>query len=288
MRTPNRAFTLIELLVVISIIALLIALLLPALQGARESARQVLCLSNQRQMGIVLHTAATDQGDFPTYTYDGQPSLAGTAMTGAGLRNRFGGVTMWQKMLPDFVADGYLTSVQVGYCSEAAARDAVGRTGGISNTGVAWRMDHDYAGTSGNQTLNRNQGDFYYMGPGTVRYHFDHQGSPSGPLVAWLQSLGGTWPGHWGGVHFDGTVRRAYGNAMTPRNALGEGTTGTYLVEGISGKRSPLMMDPFGSLTSQHWVSPFSAPHKAGALGGLDSLQTVLFTDGSAEFWKFK
>jgi prepilin-type N-terminal cleavage/methylation domain-containing protein len=58
----TSAFTLIELLVVISIIALLIAILLPALQKARETARQVKCGSNQRQLmlGIQMYANEND------------------------------------------------------------------------------------------------------------------------------------------------------------------------------------------------------------------------------------
>jgi len=52
-RRRPAGFTLIELLVVISIIALLIALLLPALAQARASANRVICLSQNKQIGLV-------------------------------------------------------------------------------------------------------------------------------------------------------------------------------------------------------------------------------------------
>ncbi|MDQ2687639.1 MAG: DUF1559 domain-containing protein [Armatimonadota bacterium] len=50
----RRGFTLIELLVVIAIIAILAAILFPVFAKAREKARQIACISNEKQVGLAL------------------------------------------------------------------------------------------------------------------------------------------------------------------------------------------------------------------------------------------
>lgn len=109
----RRAFTLVELLVVIGIIALLISILLPVLAKARESAREVRCESNLRQLGIGLQMYCdANKGYLPFDSNSGsksnpidaiptsQLSASLAAANSSGLPLGWSGAELWFNAIP--------------------------------------------------------------------------------------------------------------------------------------------------------------------------------------------
>jgi prepilin-type processing-associated H-X9-DG protein len=103
---------LVELLVVIGIISVLIAILLPALNKARESAKQISCMSNMKQIGMaVMMYVADNRSSFPLWMERDQVN------------------NTWIKAFPDFPVFGtpgirtslhtYLKTDKVWYCPDA-------------------------------------------------------------------------------------------------------------------------------------------------------------------------
>jgi prepilin-type N-terminal cleavage/methylation domain-containing protein/prepilin-type processing-associated H-X9-DG protein len=62
--SPQDGFTLVELLVVIAIIAVIAAVLLPVLNKAKQSAQNITCLNNLRQLQLCWHLYIVDNNDY--------------------------------------------------------------------------------------------------------------------------------------------------------------------------------------------------------------------------------
>ncbi len=145
----SKGFTLIELLVVIAIIAILAAILFPVFAQAREKARQITCVSNEKQIGLAILQYTQDNDEhYPFNQYKDPNGLLhdwgnavypyiknGQSTNGAGaatLYNGEGGV--WS--CPDF------PSLQV---DEYGVNDAI--CPADSNTLVAGSADNLQAST---------------------------------------------------------------------------------------------------------------------------------------------
>jgi prepilin-type N-terminal cleavage/methylation domain-containing protein len=130
LKRRGGGFSLVELLVVIAIVAVLVSMVIPALSGAREVARDALCKSNQRQLGIagvnyrndfgVYLPSFQSQTDDPMINSDGGASTSGRlGSSGQGLLHSGGYIS-----IPLGLYSSSATSSRAG-ALEAARRSTV-------------------------------------------------------------------------------------------------------------------------------------------------------------------
>ncbi len=115
----KSGFTLVEMLVVIAIIAAIMGLLLPAVNSARESARQLQCKNNLKQMGLAFQSHHEANGFWPVsgwgFGWMGDPNKGFS-------RNQPGG---WLYNILPYAENGPLHDLGLG----AGATDADGGLG---------------------------------------------------------------------------------------------------------------------------------------------------------------
>jgi len=101
-------FTLLELLVVISIIMILVSILMPALRTAKESARQIVCSGNQKQVGVAFVNYSTDFNSFFPWAWTNSSDADNRSY--AHLLHNAG---YFSSPLPEYKGSGWATSDEI-------------------------------------------------------------------------------------------------------------------------------------------------------------------------------
>lgn len=251
----RTGFTLIELLVVIAIIAILAAILFPVFAQAREKARQISCLSNEKQLGLAFIQYVQDYNEtFPTSAAWGDgwagevyPYVKSTGVykcpddsSAANLNMPNGG------FIVSYVANRYIVNNGIPAATTGSgASDA--SLNAPSNTIMLYEGE-----TSTDQTTPDNFCD------SSINAGIDQH------------SLAGT------GSHGTGTVATTFGGTLGTPQASG----GNYDTPIDTRRHSALGPVNFGTAPYINTIYPATA----NTNGYTDGSNTYLFTDGHAKF----
>lgn len=105
--TRNQGFSLVELLTVVAITAVLVSILAPTLAGVRGTARTVVCLSNQRQLGVAWSVYADDFASYamPVASDVSGPNLGDTLFWFGGVGDETGIIRAEKGFLAPYLHD---------------------------------------------------------------------------------------------------------------------------------------------------------------------------------------
>ncbi len=150
----NRsAFTLIELLIVIAIISILAAILFPVFASARSRARQTVCLSNLKQLGLVLLQYQADYDDRVT-----PPFGLGTKGHPTKTYWWFGSQDTADQKRPDYTDSPlypYSKNWQLQLCPESPEpKNAANITGELSRLGFGYGINQSVWNSGGPKHIN--------------------------------------------------------------------------------------------------------------------------------------
>jgi len=196
----RSAFTLIELLVVIAIISILAAILFPVFANVREKARETVCVSNMRQIGLGLRAYIQDYDEtMPIFDMYNQKLPAPTTATHHGVEDEI---------------DPYIKSAQLFRCPDDQGGPASGGLSYFEKYGSSYRFGHTVfsikVGTTGtcadnsceddapvSETASVNVTDSQFVVPAETRMMRDEMFPWFGPSGAHMADYGyySTTPG---------------------------------------------------------------------------------------------
>ena len=154
MRRSVTGFSLIELLIVIAIISILSAILFPVFARARAKARQTVCLSNQKQIGmaVVMYLQDYDERLF----FYSSPYTPSESRTGAVIYEPMAlhAARWWNELLP------YTRNRQVLVCPDDDAPTLSEDERGTVDTRGRFTIPRSYIATRAVEGLALGQVDF--------------------------------------------------------------------------------------------------------------------------------